>query len=216
METLTHSSGLRAGKRLSAIKPIRNAKNDKVTIYVLGDIVHRSAFTYWLVVFVFSAVVAAIMSTADSALLSMGSMFTKDIYKNYLNREASSRQTLIVGKVFSWGVMAFLIVMAWVSLETESSIWLLIKLKLEFMVQLSPVFMLGVYWRRMSARAAFTGMLLGTLVTLVIWCGVVADFWATRSPWGISAGVWGLMLNYAVCVAGSQWRPAPLSVAEST
>ena len=95
--------------------------------------------------------------------------------------------------------------MAWVSHERELSIWLLIKLKLAFMVQLSPVFMLGVYWQHMSARAAIVGMLLGTFVTLVIWCG--ADFW-TLSPWGINAGIWGLMLNYAVCVGGGLWsRP---------
>ena len=188
---------------LSRFPGLSELESDKVTIYVLGEFVHRSAFTYWLVVFVFTAVLAAIMSTADSALLSMGSMFTKDIYMNYLNRQASAKEALIVGKTFSWGVMAFLVAMAWVSLQTQSSIWLLIKLKLEFMVQLSPVFMLGVYWRRMSARAALVGMLLGTLVTLVIWCGVMADLWTTRSPWGISAGVWGLMLNYAVCVVGS-------------
>ena len=120
---------------------------------------------YWLIVMVFAAVVAAIMSTADSALLSIGSMFTKDIYKSYFRREASAREMLIVGKTFAWGIMAILILMAWVSLETESSIWVLIELKLEFMVQLSPVFMLGVYWRRMPASAVLSGMVLGTLLT---------------------------------------------------
>lgn len=192
---------------LSRFPGLSQGESDRVTIYVLGDIVHHSAFTYWLVVFVFSALVAAIMSTADSALLSMGSMFTKDIYKNYLNKDATSREMLIVGKTFSWGVMAFLILMAWVSLKTESSIWMLIELKLEFMVQLSPVFLLGVYWRSMSARATFAGMVLGTLFTLVIWCGEAAELWSTRKPWGIDAGIWGLLLNYVVCIGGSLWRP---------
>ena len=169
---------------------------------------------YWLIVMVFAAVVAAIMSTADSALLSIGSMFTKDIYKSYFRREASAREMLIVGKTFAWGIMAILILMAWVSLETESSIWVLIELKLEFMVQLSPVFMLGVYWRRMPASAVLTGMVLGTLLTLVIWCGAAFDVWATRSPWGVGAGVWGLLLNYGVCVGWTVLRPArrPASV----
>ena len=199
---------------LSRFPGLNQLESDKVTIYVLGELVHRSAFTYWLVVTVFSAVVAAIMSTADSALLSMGSMFTKDIYKNYLNRQASARQMLLVGKGFGWGIMALLIAMAWVSRQTESSIWLLIKLKLEFMVQLSPVFLLGVYWRRMPASAALVGMLLGALVTLVIWCGVVVDLWATRSPWGIGAGIWGLMINYSICIGGGLWCPDPLPASE--
>ena len=194
---------------LSRFPGLSELESDKVTIYVLGGLIDRSPVMYWLIVMVFAAVVAAIMSTADSALLSMGSMFTKDIYKNYLHREASSREMLLVGKTFSWGVMAILIAMAWVSLETESSIWLLIKLKLEFMVQLSPLFMLGIYWRRMSSSAALAGMLLGTVLTLVIWCGVMVDLWTTRSPWGVAAGVWGLLLNYGVCVGWTLFRPAP-------
>ncbi len=201
---------------LSRFPALPEIESDKVTVYVLGGLVERSPAMYWLIVMVFAAVVAAIMSTADSALLSMGSMFTKDIYKNYLRREAGAREMLIVGKSFAWGVMAILILMAWVSLETESSIWLLIKLKLEFMVQLSPVFMLGVHWRRMPASAALAGMVLGTLLTLVVWCGVVVDLWTTRSPWGVSAGVWGLLLNYAVCVGWTICRPAPRPLAVST
>ena len=194
---------------LSRFTGLSELESDKVTIYVLGGLIDRSPVMYWLIVVVFAAVVAAIMSTADSALLSMGSMFTKDIYKNYISRDAGSREMLIVGKLFAWGVMAVLIAMAWVSLETESSIWLLIKLKLEFMVQLSPLFMLGVYWRRMSAAGVFTGMVAGTLLTLVIWCGVMIDLWTTRSPWGVAAGVWGLLLNYGVCVGWTLVLPAP-------
>ncbi len=197
--------GFIALSRFPGLSPL---ESDKVTIYVLGGLIDRSPVMYWLIVMVFAAVVAAIMSTADSALLSIGSMFTKDIYKNYFRREASAREMLIVGKTFAWGIMAILILMAWVSLETESSIWVLIELKLEFMVQLSPVFMLGVYWRRLPASAVLAGMVLGTLLTLVIWCGAAVDVWATRSPWGVGAGVWGLLVNYGVCVGWTLLRPA--------
>ncbi len=191
---------------LSRFPGLTQLESDKVTVYVLGGLVDRSPVMYWLIVMVFAAVVAAIMSTADSALLSMGSMFTKDIYKNYFRREASASEMLIVGKTFAWGVMSILVLMAWVSLKTESSIWQLIELKLEFMVQLSPVFMLGVWWRRMKASAVLAGMVLGTLLTLVIWCGVIVDFWSTRSPWGVAAGVWGLLLNYGICVGWTMVR----------
>lgn len=187
---------------LSRFPGLTSLESDKVTVYVLSDIIGASAFTYWLVVLVFAAVVAAIMSTADSALLSLASMFTKDIYKVYLVPRATARHLLVVGKLFGWGLMALLILMAWVSLKTESSIWLLIRLKLEFMVQLSPVFVIGVFWRRLPAWAAFTGMLAGTLITLAIWGGVMFELWTDRSPLGISAGVWGLCVNYGTCLVG--------------
>lgn len=188
---------------LSRFPGLTGVESDKVTVYVLAGIVGDSPVTYWLVVFVFAAVVAAIMSTADSALLSMGSMLTKDIYQCYFRREASPRQMLVVGKTLSWAIMALLIVMAWVSIETESSIWVLIKLKLEFMVQLAPAIILGVHWRRLGGGPVFAGMLLGTLVTLVLWLGATVSWWASRSPLGISAGVWGLALNVLICVVGA-------------
>lgn len=200
---------------ISRYPGLSDHQSDKVTVYVLSDLIGQSAAMYWLVVVVFAAILAAIMSTADSALLSIGSMVTKDIYKPYINRDANQVQMLRVGKIFAWGVMAFLILMAWVSLKTESSIWLLIKLKLEFMVQLAPVFVLGVFWRRFSAAAALTGMLAGTALTLVIWGGVMAGSWESRSPLGVSAGVWALALNFAICLGGSLLSPGVEAVART-
>ncbi len=199
---------------LSRFPGLSQLESDKVTVFVLSDIIGESVFTYWLVVVVFAALVAAIMSTADSALLSMGSMFTKDIYKVHVRPSADSRQLLLVGKVFGWVVMAVLILMAWVSLKTESSLWLLIRLKLEFLVQLSPVFLLGLFWRRLQEGAVFAGMLLGTLLTLLIWGGAMFGIWEERAPLGFSAGLWGLALNYSVCIVGGLFGPASQEAGE--
>jgi Na+/proline symporter len=142
------------------------------------------------------------MSTADSALLSIQSMVTKDIYKPYLKTDGTPHHNLMVGKTFGWGLMLVLVASAWVSRQVESSIWLLIKLKLEFMVQISPVFVLGVYWKRLTAGPLLAGILTGTAITLILWIGTVGGLFENdlRSPWNISAGVWGLLANYTVCV----------------
>lgn len=186
---------------LSRFPGLAAGEGDQITVLVLTSL-GESALVKWLVIVVLTAVLAAIMSTADSALLSLGSMFTKDIYKAYLRPEATPEQCLRVGKRFGWGLMLVLILSAYASLKTESSIWLLIKLKLEFMVQISPVFVLGLFWRALPARAVLLGMIAGTAVTLIIWGGVMVEVWSTRSPLGISAGVWGLLLNYGLCVTG--------------
>ena len=194
---------------ISRFQGLSGFDSDKVTLYMLADIISMNVFTYWLGVMVLVALIAAIMSTSDSALLSIQSMLTKDIYLPYLKRDASPRHLLRVGKVGGWVLMAVLIAFAWVSLKVESSIWLLIKLKLEFMVQISPVFLLGVYWRRLPAAAVLAGIFAGTAITLTLWVGAVAGLWETamRSPFGISAGVWGLAVNYAICIAGGLLFP---------
>jgi Na+/proline symporter len=189
---------------ISRYPDLSTLESDKVTIYMLGEIINMNAFTYWMGVMVFVALVAAIMSTSDSALLSIQSMVTKDLYKAYLKPDATPEHLLRVGKIFGWALMAVLVTFAWISIKTESSIWLLIKLKLEFMVQIAPVFVLGVYWRRLPAGAVLLGVCTGTAITLTLWGGAAFGFWdaAQRSPWNISAGVWGLAANFAICIVG--------------
>ena len=179
-------------------------ESDRITLLVLADLAQRSPWTYWLVILVLCAVVAAIMSTADSALLSIASMFTRDVYQPYLQPRLGLRTTgrhlLAVGKIVSWSLLAVLILLAWASLRTESSIWLLIRLKLEFMVQLAPCLLLGLYWRRLHGRAVFWGMVAGSGFTLAVWLGVMAGLWQSRSPFEVSAGVWALLLKALVAV----------------
>lgn len=194
-------------------------QSDRVTLYILGDLIGQGAFVYWVVVLVLSALVAAIMSTADSALLSMGSMVTKDIYQVYVRPGASPEHYVKVGKLFGWGVMVLLVLGAWLSLQTESSIWVLIELKLEFMIQLAPVLLLGVFWKGLQKEPVLAGLVSGSALTLAIWCGAAAGLWDTRSPAGISAGLWGLAANFGICVAGgllaAAVRPAERSLAGS-
>jgi Na+/proline symporter len=197
---------------MSRFANLSDFESDQVTVLMLLDIINENTFIRWLVIIVFVALVAAIMSTTDSALLSIQSMITKDIYSVYINPKASARNLLWTGKIFGWALIAFLIGMTWVSRETESSIWVLIKLKLEFMVQISPVFLLGLFWRRLAGWAMLGGVLTGTSITLVLWVGAALGYWdvAARSPWGISAGVWGLAANYTVCVIGGLVAPQGL------
>ncbi|MDH5672859.1 MAG: sodium:solute symporter family protein [Myxococcales bacterium] len=184
---------------LSRYPGLGPGESDAITIRVLTAL-GQGELVKWLVIVVLTAVLAAIMSTADSALLSLGSMFTKDIYRVYWKPQASAAECLRVGKLFGWLLMALLVAGAYISLETKSSIWLLIKLKLEFMVQIAPAFVLGLFSARLTGRAVLFGLLAGTAVTLVIWGGVMADLWTSRSPLGISAGVWGLFCNGGLCL----------------
>ena len=69
------------------------------TLGRLGAMVMQSsAVGYWLVVVVSAAILAALMSTADSALLSISSMITRDIYHRYFARRATEGQLTRVGK----------------------------------------------------------------------------------------------------------------------
>ena len=72
----------------------------------------ESALGYWLVVAIFAAVLAALMSTADSALLSISSMLTKDIYLPYFRPQATEAELTKVGKISSWVIVVLLVAVA--------------------------------------------------------------------------------------------------------
>ena len=67
-------------RSLANIPGLTGAEADKVLTVVLGEIQQDSRLGYCLVTVLFAAILAAVMSTADSALLSISSMVTKDLY----------------------------------------------------------------------------------------------------------------------------------------
>ena len=88
---------------------------------LLRIIQENSLFGYAVVVLIFSAVLAALMSTADSAMLSISSMFTKDIYGVHVKPGASEQELTKIGKRYSWVVIGALVVLA-ILLKNQTSL----------------------------------------------------------------------------------------------
>jgi Na+/proline symporter len=174
---------------------------DQVLARLCGLIMQDSAAGYWLVVVIIAAALAALMSTADSALLSISSMFTRDIYQAHLRPDSSEEELTRVGKICSW-VFVFLLVV--VAIGTEKTLVRLLELKFEVLIQVVPCFFLGLYWRHLSSNIVLTGMLVGLAVGLGL---TVAG---QPKVWGFHAGVVGLACNFVICALGTAWFPANL------
>ena len=146
------------------------------------------------------AALAALMSTADSALLSISSMLTKDIYLPYFHPDATEAELTKFGKISSWGIV---IVLVLVAIGTEATLVRLLELKFEVLIQVGPCFFLGLYWPRLTAGTALLGMLCGLAVALGLTLA------GHPLVWGFHAGVLGLFVNAAVCAVGTLLKPAP-------
>lgn len=113
-----------------------------------------------------AAILAAIMSTADSQLLVSSSAFTGDIYRVVLHRQASESELVIVGRlaVLSIALVAFLL-----ALDPESKVLDLVSYAWAgFGAAFGPAVLLSLYWRGMNRWGALAGILVGGL-TVVIW-----------------------------------------------
>jgi Na+/proline symporter len=142
-------------------------------------------------VLVFMGALAAIMSTADSVLLSLGSVAAEDLAGLRRDDPATTR----LGKRIAAGVMVAAALLALVARKV--TLWGLIELKMELLIQCTPAFLLAIHWRGLRAGPTAAGLAAGSAVAVA---GVVLG--APRLG-GVHVGVVGLGVNLGIAVLGS-------------
>jgi SSS family solute:Na+ symporter/sodium/pantothenate symporter len=135
------------------------------------------------------------MSTADSALLSLSSILAKDLVGKAFLPTATEATLTRLGKALSWAVMALLV---GVALSPRITLWGLTEFKIEILAQVSPVFILGLGWRRLTAPAATAGMLVGAFLVVAL----IASGYGRIA--GVHAGLIALAVNATLAVGLSK------------
>jgi SSS family solute:Na+ symporter/sodium/pantothenate symporter len=194
-----------AGIMAAAYIPgLEGAASDQIFGRVLRDIQGHSAIGYGLVVLLLSAVLAAMMSTADSALLSISSMFTKDIYAQWLKPGASESQLTRIAKLCSWLTIAALVLLA-IALRQHASLVELMDRKLDLLIQMVSIFMVGLRWPGLAAGPAFAGLASGIVIAMAFAFGGF-DFVHNGKIFGFHPGLIALIPNLAIAILGSRWQ----------
>ena len=175
--------------------------SDQVLARIFSIVQHGSILGYWLVVILYAAILAAMMSTADSALLSISSMLSKDIYGRFADSNASEARLTFLGKLFSWFLIILLVWLA-IYLSDKASLLKLLDRKFDMLIQLVPAFMLSIHWQRMKALPTFLGLIAGILVSLWLAYGGFS-FVQNGKVYGFHPGLIGLMINIFIAIAGS-------------
>ena len=113
-----------------------------------------------------SAILAAIMSTADSQLLVTSSAITSDFYQAVFKKNASEKELVWVSR----GTVIFVALIAGLlALDENSSVFRLVSYAWAgFGAGFGPVVLLSLYWKRMTRNGALWGMIAGG-VTVVVW-----------------------------------------------
>ncbi|HSG64550.1 MAG TPA: hypothetical protein VLD39_06095, partial [Gammaproteobacteria bacterium] len=192
---------------LAYVDGLEGAGTDQVLARLLRVIQENSLLGYALVVLIFSAILAALMSTADSAMLSISSMFTKDIYGVHVRSGAAESELTRVGKICSWILVAFLAALA-IVLKEQASLIELLDRKFDLLVQLAPAFMLGIHWKGLKGRAVLAGLAVGVAISLSLAFGPF-EFVVGGKIGGVHPGLVGLAANFSIAVLGSIERHAP-------
>lgn len=170
-------------------------ESDRVVIHVIAQIIASYPAFSWMLVLYLCAVIASIMSTIDSALLTLGSTFTQDFLAS--KGELSQRQLHRKSRMLSWLLMGLMAILAIVLPQT---IWALMIFKLELLIQLVPAIILGVRIKGIDGRACFVGICVGALVAIVLKTTAYPLPLLTTVP----AGLVGVVANLIVVVIMSR------------
>jgi sodium/proline symporter len=113
-----------------------------------------------------AAILAAIMSTADSQLLVSSSALAEDFYRQLLRRDAGQREVVAIGRL---AVVVLATIALLLALDPGSSVLELVGYAWAgFGAAFGPVLVLSLYWPRMNWAGAVAGVLTGGL-TVVVW-----------------------------------------------
>ncbi|CAK2512616.1 proline:Na(+) symporter [Vibrio crassostreae] len=113
-----------------------------------------------------AAILAAIMSTADSQLLVSSSALAEDLYKQVLKKDATSEEIVRVGR---FAVILISLVALFLAMTPDSSVLGLVSYAWAgFGAAFGPAIVLSLYWSRMNRNGALAGIVVGG-VTIVLW-----------------------------------------------
>jgi sodium/proline symporter len=113
---------------------------------------------------VLAAVLAAIMSTMSSQLLVSSSALVEDIY-GLFKRQPNERTQLWLGR---GSVVVFTIIAVWIAQDPEATVLDLVGFAWAgFGAAFGPMILLALYWKRITAMGALSGMVAGAVVSFV-------------------------------------------------
>jgi len=123
-------------------------------------------------------ILAAVMSTTDRLMLTIGTYFSWDIYKKILKPDAPDKQVLLVSQVSVFAAAAITLLLA-IS-PPDMLVWLIwAGIGIMFATFAVPL-LAGLYWRRATREGALVSMALGLIASLVF--GGISYFKLAKLP----------------------------------
>lgn len=141
--------------------PLKEADAERVFIIMAETL----SFPF-LTGLIWSAILAAIMSSASSQLLVTASAVAKDLYSPFIRKQASDRELLFISRLTILGISACALYLA---SDPNSYIFSIVSYAWAgFGACFGPTILLSLYWKRMTLKGAYAGIITGG-ITVLIW-----------------------------------------------
>ncbi|MBO5940215.1 MAG: sodium/proline symporter PutP [Kiritimatiellae bacterium] len=162
---------------------------------------------------ILSAIMAAIMSTADSQLLVSASSFSNDLYKVVFRKNASNRELVAVSRLAVGAVALVALAMA---MDTSSDFFKVVMKMVSFAwagfgAAFGPLILLSLFWRRTTLAGAIAGMVTGA-ATCFVWKFILASNASLSAAYpvlGLYELAPGFLFSFVATVAVSMFSKKP-------
>jgi sodium/proline symporter len=141
--------------------PLTGADSEKVFMELVRVLFHPLVAGVCL-----AAILAAIMSTADSQLLVASAALSDDFYKAFLRPQAGAAELVWMGRL---AVLVLAAVAIFLAMDPDNRVLDLVAYAWAgFGAAFGPTVLLSLYWGRMNRFGALAGMLVGG-ITVIVW-----------------------------------------------
>ncbi|GCE11747.1 sodium:solute symporter family protein [Tengunoibacter tsumagoiensis] len=145
-----------------------------------------------------TALLAAFMSGMAGNVTAFNTVWTYDIYRAYIKRDASDRHYLNMGRIVTVVGIILSVGTAYIAASFTSIMDYVQALFSVVNAPLLATFLLGMFWKRTTAWGGFFGVVIGTLVALFLWIGeTVYHLFSFGSSEGSS--MWRALIGWGVC-----------------
>jgi sodium/proline symporter len=150
-----------AGIQLFQDPPLSETDTERVFILLVQAFLHPVPAGICL-----AAILAAIMSTADSQLLVSSSVLAEDFYKGFFGANASPRSLVWIGR---GAVVGIALIASLLAMDPESMVLRMVAYAWAgFGAAFGPILIFSLFWEKTTRNAALVGIVTGG-VTVIVW-----------------------------------------------
>ena len=117
-----------------------------------------------------AALTAAIVASLAGKINSISTIYTLDIHKKYIQKEASDRQQVNIGRIAVFGAMLLAVIFTWEDLLGIGGVGGFTYIQ-KYTGFISPgifaMFFLGMFWKRTTGTAALVGVVSGFVLSVL-------------------------------------------------
>ena len=117
-----------------------------------------------------AALTAAIVASLAGKANSISAIYSLDIYKKYINKDANDTKTVSTGRIMILISLIIAIVINWndtLGIGGKGGFEFIQKYTGYISPAIFPVFLLGFFWKKTTSRAAISGIMVGVVLSIL-------------------------------------------------